>query len=115
MGRVQLFNVFLTHASLYVLGNFWLIDPLKALALYKLHKTLCIFQLDDENIEDIVDLAYDEGGKSLEEGIGRLRGMVYQYMALNAAVLSLYTGFTAEGANLSKIFLCLYYKECGDL
>ena len=103
-------NVFLAHASLYVLGDFWLIDSLKALALYKLHKTLCIFQLDDENIEDIVDLAryaYNEEGKGLEEGIGRLRGMVCQYMALNAAVLSLHAGFTdllADGGQFVKDF-----------
>ena len=103
-------NVFLAHASLYVLGDFWLIDSLKALALYKLHKTLCIFQLDGKNIEDIVDLAryaYTDEGKGLEEGIGRLRAMVCQYMALNAAVLSPYAGFTdllAEGGQFVKDF-----------
>jgi len=36
-------NVFLAHASLYVLGDYQLIDSLKRLALYKLHKTLCKF------------------------------------------------------------------------
>lgn len=36
-------NVLFTYALLYVLGNHRLIDSLKALALYKLHKTLCIF------------------------------------------------------------------------
>ncbi len=76
---------------------------MKALALHKLHKTLCIFQLDDENVKDIVDLAryaYNEEGKGSEEGIGGLRSMVCQYMVLNAAVLSTYTAFIellAEG------------------
>jgi hypothetical protein len=38
-------EVFLSHASLYVLGDFKLIDSLKALALFKLHKTLAYFRL----------------------------------------------------------------------
>ena len=102
-------NVFLAHASLYVLGDYWLIDSLKALALYKLHKTLCVFKLEGENIQDIVDLAryaYIEG-KGVEEGIGKLRTMVCQYMALNALVLSPHTGFTdflAEGGQFVKDF-----------
>jgi hypothetical protein len=72
-------NVFLAYTSLYVLADFWLIDTLKALALYKLYKTLCIFQLDNKNIWDIIDFAkyaYNEEGKGSEEGIGGLRSMV---------------------------------------
>jgi hypothetical protein len=70
-------EVFLSHASLYVLGDFKLIDSLKALALFKLHKTLCVFQVDDGNVEDIIALAryaYSEGGGGggLDEGIGNL-------------------------------------------
>ena len=89
-------NVFLAHASLFVLGDYWLIDTLKALALHKLHKTLCIFDLDDRNVEDVIALAryaYSEEGKGLEEGIGELRGLVCQYMAANAVELSLISGF----------------------
>lgn len=74
-------NVFLAHASLYVLGDYRLIDSLKALALYKLYKTLCIFQLHDENAEDIIDLvnyAYTEEGKGYEEGTGGLRDLICQ-------------------------------------
>ena len=41
-GSCSYSNVFLTHAALYVLGDLWLIDSLKALALFKLHKTLCV-------------------------------------------------------------------------
>ncbi|KUJ14613.1 uncharacterized protein LY89DRAFT_589405, partial [Mollisia scopiformis] len=81
-------NVLLAHASLYILGDYRLIDSLKALALYKLHKTLCIFQLNDENVKDVIDFArytYSEG-QCLEEG--RLRGLVCRYMATNAVVLS---------------------------
>jgi hypothetical protein len=49
--------------------------------LFKLYKTLCVFQLDDENTEDIIALAryaYSEegGGGGLDEGIGGLRSLV---------------------------------------
>jgi hypothetical protein len=67
------------------------------LALHKLHKTLCIFKLDDENIEDVISLAryaYREEGKGSEEGIGSLSSIVCQYIVLNAAVLSIYARFT---------------------
>ncbi|TAQ83790.1 hypothetical protein B7494_g7892 [Chlorociboria aeruginascens] len=50
-------NILLSHASLYVSVDFWLIDELKALAIYKLHKTLYIFELDDQKVTNIVDLA----------------------------------------------------------
>jgi hypothetical protein len=40
-------EVLLSHASLYVLGVFKLIDRLKALALFKLYKTLCGGVVDD--------------------------------------------------------------------
>jgi hypothetical protein len=86
---------------------------LKALALHKLHKTLCIFKLDDKNIEDIISLAryaYREEGRGSEEGIGSLRGMVCQYMASNTALLSLhdeFMEFLAEGAKFVKDFFRL--------
>ena len=89
-------NVFLSHAALYVLGDLWLIDSLKALALFKLHKTLCVFELDDTNVEDILDLAryaYLDEGKGSEEGIGDLRNMVCQYIASNVVVLTTDKGF----------------------
>lgn len=89
-------NILLCHATMYVLGDLWMIETLKALALFKLHHDLCIFQLDDTNAEDILELArfaYCEEGKGSEEGIGGLRGLVCQYMASNAVVLSLDNGF----------------------
>ena len=81
--RTATVNVLLCHASLYVLGNIRLIDSLKTLVLHKLHKTMSAFQLDSHNAEDIVDLAryaYSEEAR-VDEGIGGLRGLVYQYMA----------------------------------
>ena len=106
------FNVFLSHASLYVLGDYWLIDALRALAIYKLHKTLCTFELDNKNVIDIVDLAryaYEEESKGVEEdGIGRLRGIVCQYVALHAAELSVHTifmDFIEEGGHFARDFV----------
>jgi len=103
-------NVFLAHASLYILGDYRLIDSLKALALYKLHKTLCIFQLNNENVEDIINLAryaYSAEGKGFEEGIGELRGMVCRYMAENAVALAYENRFMdllGEGGEFVKDF-----------
>lgn len=106
-------NVFLSHASLYVLGDFQLIDSLKALALFKLHKTLCVFELNEENAEDVIDLAryaYSEeggGGAGSDEGVGGLRSLVCQYLAENALAMSCDDGFMdllAEGGQLVKDF-----------
>jgi hypothetical protein len=104
-------NIFLSHASLYVLGDFWLIDALRALAVYKLHNSLCIFELDGKNVTDIVDLAryaYEEEGKGLEDGIGRLRSIVCQYVALHAVELSLHAvfmDFIEEGGHFARDFV----------
>jgi hypothetical protein len=105
-------EAFLSHASLYILGDLQLIDSLKALALFKLHKTLCVFRLDNGNAEDIVALAryaYSEegGGGGLDEGIGGLRSLVCQYMATNALVLSFNDGFMdllGDGGQLVRDF-----------
>jgi len=89
-------NVFRAHASLFILGDYWLIDSLKSLALYKLHKTLCTFQLNGENTKDITNLArhaYSEEGRGFEEGIGELRSLVCQYMAIHAVELSMDAAF----------------------
>jgi hypothetical protein len=81
-----------------------------ALALYKLHKTLCIFQLDNENVEDIINLAryaYSEEGRGFEEGIGELRGIICRYVVGNAVVLShedRFMDLLGEGGEFVKDF-----------
>ncbi|TVY89356.1 hypothetical protein LAWI1_G006690 [Lachnellula willkommii] len=102
--------VFLGHASLYVLGDFWLVDSLKSLALYKLHKTLCAFEINDESVNDILALtrcAYSEegGGAGYDEGNGGLRSLVCQFLKVNAVALSRDEGFMeilGEGGQISK-------------
>ena len=103
-------NVLLSHASLYLLGDSQLVDSLKALALFKLHKTLCTFELDDDNIGDITDLAryaYSDGDKPVDEGIGGLRELVCQYLAIHAVELSSdprFLNLLAGGGQIVKDF-----------
>lgn len=49
-------DVFLSHARLYVFAEKYDISPLKMLSLSKLHKTLSVFTLWKERVEDIVAL-----------------------------------------------------------
>ena len=80
--------------------------------MFKLYKTLCVFQLDDGNAEDIIALIryiYSEegGGGGLDKGIRGLRSLVCQYMAINAVVLSFNDGFIdllRDGSQLVKDF-----------
>jgi len=103
-------GLFTTHASLWILGDYRNIGSLKALALYKLHKTLSVFQLNSENVQAIVDLvrnAYSEEGAGLGEGISGLRKMVCQYLGPNKALLCDDDGFMdllGEGGQFVKDF-----------
>lgn len=59
---------------------------------------MSVFQLKDENAEDIVDLAryaYSEegGGGSFDGEIGDLRSLVCQFTAVNSSALSSNAGF----------------------
>ena len=61
--------------------------------MFKLHKTLYVFQLNDKNIKDIITLTryvYSEEsrGGGLDEGIKGLKSLVCQYIAINTVVLS---------------------------
>lgn len=49
--------VLLAHARLYCFAHLRLIEPLKALTLHKLHKTLMGFMLYEERVGDIIKLA----------------------------------------------------------
>jgi hypothetical protein len=87
----------LSHASLFVWANYNLVDSLKDLALFKLHKTLCRFVLDRDNTGDIIDLTrytYLDEGRGSKEGVGSLRGLICQFMVKNILVLASDTAFT---------------------
>jgi hypothetical protein len=86
----------LSHNSLYVFAEKWGIDSLKALTLFKLHQTLCIFPLDESNAPNIVELARSgySGTPDLESGIDELRALIGQYIAANVEVMLRNTAFT---------------------
>lgn len=116
-------GVFLCHASLWAVADYRLINSLKALALFKLDKTLCVFKLDDKNVDDVIDLARfacseDGGGGAkgglLDGGATTLRGLVCHYMAENVVVLSVHDGFmelVGEGGDFVKDFFSLVVRR----
>jgi len=112
-------NIFLCHAALYVLGDIHVVTALKALALYKLHKTLSTFQLQNQNISDVTDLAryiYSKDRKSSEEA-GGLRGLVCQYMAIHAMELSRdakFMNLLAGGGQIVKDFVRFQLRKSVD-
>lgn len=89
-------NVLLSHAYLYILADYRMVDELKTLALFKLHKTLLTFKLDSKSLGDIIDLvncAYaDEGqgseGRDTGEGIGLLRDLVCHFLVTHTVTLT---------------------------
>ncbi|KAL5322107.1 hypothetical protein ACEPPN_010076 [Leptodophora sp. 'Broadleaf-Isolate-01'] len=101
---------FTSHASLWILGDYRHIESLKALALHKLHKTLCAFELYSQNVEDVIDLvrcAYSDEGAGLGEGMSGLRRLVCQYLAMNKTLLCQDDGFMdllGEGGQFVKDF-----------
>ncbi|KAK0108096.1 hypothetical protein ONS95_002917 [Cadophora gregata] len=102
--------LFICHASLWTLGNYRHVASLKTLALYKLHKTLCAFQLNSDNVGAVVNLvrcAYLEEGAGLRESISGLRKLVCQYLGMNKTLLCEDDGFMdllAEGGQFVKDF-----------
>jgi hypothetical protein len=102
-------NILLAHAALYNLGDLWHIDSLKSLARFKLYKTLCVFKLDDEHIQDIIDLARYVNTKAVI-GIEQrgMREVVSQFMSQHKLVLAAseeFMDFLGEGGQLVKDFL----------
>jgi hypothetical protein len=89
-------NVFHSHAALWALADLYNIDSLKGLALYKIHKILCVFQVNNENVGDVINLVrHVYSDKFGGQADGRLRGLVAQYMAFNSPSLSSNPSFMA--------------------
>lgn len=77
--------VFLGHARLYVFAEKYDIPALQTLALYKLHRTLCIFTLYAARYGDIVELArYVYANTPSRPVMDPLREMLVQYIAYEA-------------------------------
>ena len=103
-------QAFLCHASLYVMGDKYDVEPLRKLALYKLFVTLHSFTLYREGVGDIVELAqyaYDHTRDSEDE---ELRMLVTHYMAGKLETFSQDSRFHAilrEPGSLAKDLVCI--------
>ncbi|KAF1838836.1 hypothetical protein BDW02DRAFT_564687 [Decorospora gaudefroyi] len=110
--------VFLAHARLYTFAYMRLIDPLKRLALHKLHKTLLGFQLYKRRIGDVIELAryaYGTGEDRKEDGtIEDLRKLVMEYMACAVSTFGKHDDFVSlleEGGEFVGDFWRTVVKE----
>jgi hypothetical protein len=76
-------EVFLSHARIYVLADYYDIERLMTLSLKELHKCLQRFQLSSENAEDVVGLAEYCYQNTVDRGSSpdRLRELVSMYIA----------------------------------
>ncbi|KAF2802861.1 uncharacterized protein BDZ99DRAFT_482433 [Mytilinidion resinicola] len=78
--------VLLAHARLYCFAHLRLIEPLKALTLDKLHKTLMDFKLYTKRVGDIIELARyaysnpDLPDRSDDRTLDDLRKLVFEYI-----------------------------------
>jgi hypothetical protein len=110
--------VFLAHARLYTFANMRLIDPLKELALEKLHRTLVSFRLYPERVGDVVELvryAYDNGPDRTEQGVlNDLRQLVTDYVVVEVETVGTNAEFKAlleEGGEFVGDFWGLVSKN----
>jgi hypothetical protein len=89
--------IFLAHARLYTFADMRLVQPLRALALHKLHKTLMDFQLYNQRVGDVLELAkyaYDHGPDRSSEGvIDDLRKLVVGYVACELDIIGKHKEF----------------------
>lgn len=110
--------VFLAHARLYTFACMRLIDPLKRLALHKLHQTLLKFKLYDRRVGDVVELAryaYDHGEDRKPNGtIENLRKLVVEYIACEVLIIGKHEAFVPllqEGGEFVVDFWGIIAKE----
>ena len=79
------------HGKLYVFANRYLVDSLRTQCLKSLHRDLCEFSLNKQNVPHILDLleyTYQESGRG-EPDIGcSLRDLVIHYAACEARTLA---------------------------
>lgn len=104
-------SILLAYARMYTLAETYLVNPLKTLALHKLHQTLCQFQLYDRRVKDIVGLcryACHNGYDRAEDGtLDRLRSLVVEYIAIEVASFQtheLFLNLMEEGGEFVRDF-----------
>lgn len=108
-------KVFLSHAKLWAIADTYGIDSLKALALYKLHKTLCVFEISSENAAEVINLVrYVYSAECGVQADEKLKDLVAQYTAFNSAALSHDSNFMEllrEGGQFVEDFLKLVMQR----
>lgn len=107
--------VFLAHARLYTFADMRLVEPLKNLALHKLHKTLLGFKLYRSRVGDVIALvryAYDNGKDREDNGtIDELRRLVVDYIVCEISMFRKHKNFIQileEGGE----FVSDFWKTC---
>lgn len=97
-------EVFLVHASPYVLAEKWGISNLKMLSLNKLKQTLETLDLGKSKVQYIIDLAEyvysNDNTPDLETGIDELRKLVCYYIAAHIEIIEkdgMFKGFFEAG------------------
>lgn len=89
--------IFLAHARLYTLAHMYFVDPLRDIALHRLHRALVDFHLHPERLGDVVELAryaYEHGEDRTEDGkIDAMRDLVVNYVACEMKVLGKHAEF----------------------
>ena len=92
-----------------MLGDLWLLESLKVLALSKLHETLRYFGVDKRKVGDVMKLlryVYHEDGRAdSDEKGGGLGELVCAYLAIHSETFNLdkrFIEFLEEGGQFVK-------------
>ena len=80
-------HVFLCHARVYVFADKYAIDSLKTLALKKLHRMLCVFNIYPRSVRDIADVLRYSFNHTRDSRDEPLRALLAQYVACKAEEL----------------------------
>jgi hypothetical protein len=110
--------IFLAHAWLYTFACMRLVEPLKRLALHKLHTALLNSHIFDQRVVDVMELvryAYDHGENRKEDGtIEDLRMLVVEYIASELSTFRDHKDFVdllEEGGEFVADFWRIAVKE----
>lgn len=80
----------LAHAKIYVFADRYLIDSLRDQCLKSLHRDLCNFSINLQDIEEILELleyTYEQTGRQSSSEIHSLRSVVIHYTACEIRTL----------------------------